>query len=128
VKPLTQQIAWYILEAGMFVGSPACFAVAGYLLWKQVRAGRNWWLLLVAVGLACGWIGYGVLWSAFLHERRYGFDFNDATIRMKFVHWGSAWADCGMLGALFGRGRLRSLLLVGCLLAQMYWFFQVQAI
>jgi hypothetical protein len=128
VKPLTQQIASIIMAVGMFGGSIACLIVATYLVVKRARAPRDWWLLLPAVSTVCGWVGYAVLWAAFLYQRNYGFEFNDATIRLKFVHWGSAWANCGMLGALFGRGRLRSLLLIGCLLLQMYWIFQAQAI
>jgi hypothetical protein len=37
-------------------------------------------------------------------------------------------ATLGTIAALCLRGSLRTALLIGCLLIQMYWFFQVQAI
>jgi hypothetical protein len=127
VKALTQEVVWYVLLAGMFVGPVICLAVAVYLAWqRRYEGGAGIWIILASV--LCASAAYAALLAGFFYQRKYGFEFNDPTIRLKFVHWGSSLATFGTLIALLNKKGLRTVLLIGCLLIQMYWFFQVQAI
>lgn len=128
MKPLLQSVVFYALQAGIFIGSFACLAVGSYLLWKKKHKDAKWRLAIAAFGAVCGWACYASLCAASLYERRYGFNFNDPTIRMEFVRWGSSLATFGILGALFTKGSARTALLFGCLLINMYWFLIVEAI
>jgi hypothetical protein len=127
VKALTELVAWYVLLAGMFFGPPLCLALSARLVRRRGYEGKTKSFIFGASAL-CAAAGYAVLLAGFLYQRKYGFDFNDASIRLRFVHWGSSLSTLGSLIALFNKGSVRTTLLVSCLMLQMYWYFQVQAI
>lgn len=80
------------------------------------------------MGLVCVLIAYAIAWASVVYQSRYGFDFNDPTIRMEFVRPISMIACTALLLALFAKGSQRTAILIGSLLVQMYCIFQIDAI
>ena len=125
MKALVEMVAWYVLQAGMSIGTLAAVVVGIRGIWREGGGWRTW---AAAAGLLCVLVAYVVAWASFIYQWRYGFDFNDATIRMRFVRPISEFATAAFVLALFAKGSRRTAILVGSVLVQMYCVFQVDAI
>jgi hypothetical protein len=128
VKRLTAELLGYVMWYGVLIGPGACLLASGFFLWRQRPLFSNWRNLAGIVSLICSAAGVVTLWMAFFYQRKYGFEFNDPTVRLEFVHRGSLFASCGMLIGLMGKKRARSFGVVACVLLQLYWLVLVEQI
>jgi hypothetical protein len=125
VKAVVQTVAWYVLSAGMSIGTLFAVLFGARSIWQERGTWRTW---PAAIGLLCAVIAYLVAWASFFYQWKYGFDFNDPTIRMKFVGAISTLATIASASALFARTSGRTAVLICSVLVQMYCVFQIDAI
>jgi hypothetical protein len=118
VKRLTAELLGYVMWYGVLIGPGACLLASGFFLWRQRPLFSNWRNLAGIVSLICSAAGVVTLWMAFFYQRKYGFEFNDPTVRLEF----------GMLIGLMGKKRARSFGVVACVLLQLYWLVLVEQI
>ena len=125
MKAIVQTVAWYVLNAGMSIGTLAAILIGARSVWRGRGTWRTW---PAVIGLLCAVIAYLVAWASFFYQWKYGFDFNDPTIRMKFVHPTSILATIALVSGLFARTGERTAILISSVLVQMYCVFQIDAI
>lgn len=125
MKDLVETIGWYVLSAGMSIGTLAALLIGTRGIWKEGGSWRTW---PAVVGLVCVTVAYLIAWASLFYQWTYGFDFNDPTIRMKFVRPTSELATVALVVALFAKGSRRAAILIGSALIQMYCIFQIDAI
>lgn len=125
MKAIVATVAWYVLNGGMSIGTLAAVLIGARSIWQERGTWRTW---PAAIGLFCAVIAYLVAWASLFYEWTYGFDFNDPTIRMKFVNPISTLATIALVCAMFARTRGRTAILISSVLVQMYCVFQIDAI
>jgi hypothetical protein len=125
VKAVVQTVAWYVINAGMSIGTLAAVLIGARSIWQERGTWRTW---PAAIGLLCAAIAYLVAWTSLFYQWTYGFDFNDSTVRMKFVRPTSILATMALVSALFAKRRGRTAILISSVLVQMYCVFQIDEI
>ena len=125
MKAIVGTVGWYILSAGMSIGTLTEVLIGARSIWQERGTWRTW---PAALGLLCVVIAYLVAWASLFYQWTYGFDFNDPTMRMKFVRPISTLATIGLVSALFARTRGRTAILISSVLVQMYCVVQMDAI
>jgi hypothetical protein len=125
VKAIVESIAWWTLIMGMSVGPLIGLFVVVQTAWKE---GRSWHVWPAFAGSLCLLAAYLAAWTCYFYQQKYGFDFNDPTIRMRFVRPMSLLSAAALVLALFNKGKQRSALLIGAVLVQMYCIFQIDEI
>ncbi|HKW16213.1 MAG TPA: hypothetical protein VJO35_01770 [Terriglobales bacterium] len=125
MKAIIQSLAGVTLYAGMSVGTLAVLLIGARDTWKERGGWRTW---PAVVGLICVLAAYAIAWASSIYQWRYGFDFNDPTVRVQFVKLISMIAAVALVIGLFAKGSQRTAILVGSLLVQMYCIFQIDAV